>query len=254
MGVGDNIDKNSFTGSMRLGETMHIARARTGSMCTSRRPDDAVDGGLLRRLRGGRCRRIRYRRCGRSRYGLGRRSRYGHGRRPGRRRVRRRRCRRRRADRWLVGGRARRRRSGQGVVDAPSPKARRGARALRLAAEIGRLVDHPWGTITRVGHGVREGRPRLLAADVAVRAVHAHVRGRELVRLEIRHLFRESRYLRLRLGRAARERDVRREGHGQHDDGGRRGESSSERPPAAGWATTVAGCVAMISRPARRRS
>ena len=39
-----------ITGSVRLGETMYIARARTGSMCTSRRPDGAVDGGLLRRL------------------------------------------------------------------------------------------------------------------------------------------------------------------------------------------------------------
>ena len=28
-----------ITGSVRLGETMYIARARTGSMCTSRRPD-----------------------------------------------------------------------------------------------------------------------------------------------------------------------------------------------------------------------
>ena len=59
---------------------MYIARARTGSMCTSRSPDGAVDGGLLRRLGDWRGRRIRYRRC--------RRSRYGHGGWPGRRRVR----------------------------------------------------------------------------------------------------------------------------------------------------------------------
>ena len=39
-----------ITGSARLGENMYIARARTGSMCTSRSPDGSVDGGLLRRL------------------------------------------------------------------------------------------------------------------------------------------------------------------------------------------------------------
>ena len=170
---------------------MYIARARTGSMCTSRSPDGAVDGGLLRRLGDRRGRRSRYGRGCRSRYRRRGRSRYGHGRRPGRRRVRRRRCRRRhgrprrrrvrgrrcrrrRADRWFVGGRARRRCGGYGVVHAPSSPTRHRARALRLATEIGRLVDHPWGTIASIRHGVNERGPRLLAADVAVRAVHAH--------------------------------------------------------------------------------
>jgi hypothetical protein len=73
-----------ITGSTRLGETMYIARARTGSMCTSRSPDGPVDGGLLRRLGDWRGRRIRYRRR--------RRNRYGRGRRRGRRRVRGGRC------------------------------------------------------------------------------------------------------------------------------------------------------------------
>ena len=85
---------------MRLGETMYIARARTGSMCTSRRPDGAVDGGLLRRLGDWRRRWRRYRRRGRGRYGLDRRNRYGHGRRPGRRRVGGRRGRRGPTPRW----------------------------------------------------------------------------------------------------------------------------------------------------------
>ena len=54
-------NKNDYRERAPWGDYVHRA-ARTGSMCTSRRPDGAVDGGLLRRLGNRRSRRSRHRR------------------------------------------------------------------------------------------------------------------------------------------------------------------------------------------------